>query len=87
MLSALVILGLALAVVGLVLFIALCVAIQREDHRPRLSSRPPSAGTAFTRRVAGLSVRRAVPPATSRTDLRPTLWASRYPPDSGQERR
>ena len=88
MLSALVILGLALAVVGLVLFIALCVAIQREDHRPRLSSRPPSAGTAVTRRVAGLSVRRAAPPATSRrTDLRPALWARRYPPDSGQERR
>ena len=32
MLSALVILGLALAAVGLVLFVALCVAIQREDR-------------------------------------------------------
>ena len=88
MLSALVILGLALAVVGFVLFLALCVAIQREDHRPRLSSQPPIAGTAVTRRVAGLSIRRAAPPATGiRPDLRPALWASRCPRDSGQERR
>jgi hypothetical protein len=88
MLSVLVLLGLALAVVGLVVFIALCVAIQREDHSARLASRPPTAGTAVTRRVAGLSVRRAAPPTTSgRPDLRPALWASRYPPDSGQERR
>jgi hypothetical protein len=88
MLTAFVILGLALAVVGLVVFIAICVAIQREDHSARLSSRPPTAGTAVTRRVAGLSVRRASPPAASgRPDLRPALWASRYPPDSCQERR
>jgi hypothetical protein len=88
MLTALVILGLAPAVVGLVLFMALCVAIQREDRSARLSSRPLTAGTAVTRRVAGLSIRRAAPPATSsRRDLRPTLWASRYPPDSGHERR
>ena len=88
MLSALVILGLALTVVGLVLFIALCVAIQREDRSARLSSRPPTAATAVTRRVAGLSVRRSAPPITgSRRDLRPALWASRYGPNSGHERR
>jgi len=88
MLSALVILGLALTVVGLALFIGLCVAIQREDHSARLSSRPPTAATAVARRVAGLSVRRTVPPASgSQPDLRPALWASRYPPNSGQERR
>jgi hypothetical protein len=88
MFSALVILVLALAVVGLVVFIAICVAIQREDHCPRLSARPPTAGTAVTRRVAGLSVRRAAPSAASgQPDLHPALWASRYPPDSDQERR
>jgi hypothetical protein len=88
MLSALVILGLALTVVGLALFIGLCVAIQREDHSTRLSSRPPTAATAVTRHVAGLSVRRTAPPTTgSQPDLRPALWASRYPPNSDQERR
>lgn len=88
MLSALVILGLALVVVGLVLFIALCAAIQREDRSARLSSRPPSAATAVTRRVAGLNVRRAAPPTSGiRPDCRPALWASRCPPDSGHERR
>jgi hypothetical protein len=88
MLSVLVILGLALAVVGLILFIALCVAIQREDRSARLSSRPPSAGTAVTRRVAGLSVRRPAPPDLgNRPDLRPALWASRCPPNSGHKRR
>lgn len=87
MLSALVILGLALAVVGLVMFIALCVAIRREDRSARLSSRPPSTGTAVTRRVAGLSVRRATPATTSSPpDLRPALWASRCPPNTSQER-
>jgi hypothetical protein len=87
MLSALVILGLALAVIGLVVFIALCVAIQREDRSARLSSRPPTAGTAVTRRVAGLSVRRAARVVTtSPPDLRPALWAGRCPPDSSQER-
>ena len=88
MLSALVILGLALAVVGLVAFIALCVAIQREDHSARLSTRPPTSSAAVTRHIAGLSVRRAAPPTTNRpADLRPALWASRYPPDSGHDRR
>jgi len=86
MLTALVVAGLALAVVGLVLFAALCLAIRREDRSPRLTSRPPTAGTAVTRRIAGLSVRRAVPPArASRPEPRPALWPARCPPDSDHE--
>jgi hypothetical protein len=88
MLTALIILGLGLAVVGLVVFITLCVAIQREDHAARLSSQPPTAGTARTRRIAGLSVRRADPPAQSRQPApRAALWPARYPPDSDHDGR
>jgi hypothetical protein len=82
MLTALVAASLVVAVVGLVLFAGLCVAIQREDHSPRLPSRPPTAGAAFTRRVSGLSVRRAAPPVPRRqSEARAALWPAR-PPDA-----
>jgi len=86
MLTALVVASLALAIVGLVLFVALCVAIQREDHSPRLSSRPPTSGTAVTRRIAGLSVRRATPSAPRQPEPRAALWPAR-PPGSDHEGR
>ena len=88
MLTALVVAGLALIAVVLVVFSALCVAIRREDHSPRLTSRPPTAGTAITRRIAGLSVRRAAAPAPQgQPEPRPALWAAPLPPDSDHERR
>lgn len=87
MFTALFMLGLALAVAGLVLFGALCLTIQREDHSPRLTSQPPTSGTAVTRRIAGLSVRRAVPHAAGgQPEPRAALWPAR-PPGSDPERR
>jgi hypothetical protein len=77
MFAALLVLGLALAVAGVVVFVALCLAIRHEDHSPRLTSRPPTARTAVTRRVAGLSVRRAVPPIER---VQPELDAAPWPP-------
>jgi hypothetical protein len=87
MFAALLVLGLALAVAGLVVFVALCLAIRREDRSPRLTSRPPTPGTALTRRVAGLSVRRATPPmSNTRPAPRAALWPAR-PSRSDPERR
>jgi hypothetical protein len=87
MFTALLVLGLAFAVAGLVLFGALCLAIRREDHSPRLTSQPPTTGTAVTRRVAGLSVRRAIPPTPHNQPApRATLWPAR-PHDSDHEGR
>jgi len=88
MLTALVVVSLALAVAGLVLFVALCLAIRREDRSPRLTSQPPTAGTAVTRRIAGLSVRRATPPAPrGQAEPRAALWPGRCPPGSDHEGR
>ena len=87
MFIALLVLGLAGGVAGLVLFGALCLAIRREDHSPRLTSQPLTTGTAVTRRVSGLSVRRATPPAPgSQPEPRAALWPAR-PPSSDPERR
>jgi hypothetical protein len=88
MLTPLVVLSLALAAVGLLVFAALCIAIRREDRSPRLTSRPPTAGTAITRRIAGLSIRRAAPPSPGgQPQPRAALWAAPCPPDSDHERR
>jgi hypothetical protein len=76
----------ALAVAGLVLFGALCLAIRREDRSPHLTCQAPTAGTALTRRVAGLSVRRA-PPSAPEPEPRADLWAAPCPPGSDQEGR
>jgi hypothetical protein len=87
MFTALLVLGLTLAVAGLVLFGAICLAIRREDHSPRLTSQPPTGGTTITRRVVGLSVRRAAPPAPrSQPEERAALWPAR-PHDSDHEGR
>jgi hypothetical protein len=85
--TALVVLSVVLAVVGLVTFVALCLAIRREDHSPRLTSRPPTAGTAVTRSIAGLCVRRAEAATPTiqpepRTALRPAPWP--YGPNEGR---
>jgi hypothetical protein len=81
------VLGLALVVAGLVLFGALCLAIRREDHSPRLTSQPPTTGTAVTRRVAGLSVRRATPSTPhNQSAPRAALWPAR-PHDSDHQGR
>jgi hypothetical protein len=86
-LTVLLVLGLAFVVAGLVLFGALCLAIRHEDHSPRLTSQPPTTGTAVTRRVAGLSVRRATPPTPGdRAERRAALWPAR-PHDSDHEGR
>jgi hypothetical protein len=87
MFTALLVLGLAGAVAGLVLFGALCLAIRREDHSLRLTSQPPTTGTAISRRIAGLSVRRATPPAPhGQPEPRPTFWPTR-PHNSDHEGR
>jgi hypothetical protein len=41
----------------LVLFAFVCLAIRKEDRAGRLDVRPPTLGTALTRRITGLSVR------------------------------
>jgi hypothetical protein len=88
MLTVLVVAGLVLVVAGLALFVALCLAIRREDRSPRLTSQPPTAGTAMTRRIAGLSVRRAASPArANRSEPRPALWPARYRSESDHEGR
>jgi hypothetical protein len=79
---------LALAAVGLVLFVALCLAIQREDHSARLASRPSTGATAVTRRVSGLCVRRAEPPTPGdRPEPYPALWPAPWPRGSDHEGR
>jgi hypothetical protein len=88
MLTALVVASLVLAAAGLVLFVVLCLAIRREDRSPRLTAQPPTAGTAVTRRIAGLSIRRATPPAQSGlAKPRAALWPTPCPRDSDDEGR
>lgn len=88
MLTALIVAGLVLAVAGLVLFAALCLAIRREDRSPRLTTRPSTAGTAVTRRIAGLNVRRAATAAQSGLPkARATSWPARHSPESDHEGR
>jgi hypothetical protein len=61
------VLALVLAAVLLVLFVMVCVAMRHEDHR-HLDTRPPTAGTALARRVAGLHVRRPTESPNTRAD-------------------
>ena len=58
MLNAILLALLALAAALLALYVALCLAIRKEDRGPRLAARPQSAGAALARRIAGLNVRR-----------------------------
>jgi len=73
MVEVLILAALAFAVVGVLLFAALCLAIHWEDRSPRLSIRPPSACTALTRRIAGLGVRQPAPPHHCHPDPRLAL--------------
>lgn len=82
------ILALVLAVAIVAAFVALCLAIRREDRCPRLTSQAPSAGTAATRRISGLYVRRPDQPApTSRPGPSVVLWPALPPPESDNEGR
>jgi hypothetical protein len=76
---------LLLASALLVLFVALCLAIRREDHSARLASRPTTTGAAFTRRIAGLSVRRSAAQVSAQPD--PRLALSGSAPSERNERR
>jgi hypothetical protein len=86
MLNVLILAIVALAIGLFAAFIALCLAIRREDRSPRLNPQAPSVGTAATRRVAGLCVRRPAPPSEA-TAPSPSvaLWDAPYPPESGPE--
>ncbi len=85
MLNVLVLAIVVLAAVLFVLFIALCLAIRKEDRSPRLASRPPSAAAALARRIAGLSVRRSAAPTSAQPD--PRLALSGSVPSERNERR
>jgi hypothetical protein len=58
MLAAALILVLALAAFGLVVFVALLIGMRNEPTYGELSTRPPSALAALTRRMLGVSVRK-----------------------------
>jgi hypothetical protein len=87
MLTVLLVASLVLAAAGLVLFVGLCLAIRREDHSPCLTAQPPTAGTAVTRRIAGLSVRRAPAAPSGLAKPRAALRPARPWPDSDNEGR
>jgi len=71
----------ALAVALAILFVALCLAIRKEERGPGLTARPPSAGTAIVRRIAGLTVRRPAGPADAQADTRLVQSAAARPDD------
>jgi hypothetical protein len=88
MLDVLILAILALTVVFFVLFVALCLAIRREDRSPRLTPGPPTTVTAVARRVLGLTVRHPAPPTP---DQHPgphlALWGGGHSADPGHEGR
>jgi hypothetical protein len=76
MLAAMLILVLALAAFGLVLFLALLIGMRNEPTYDELSTRAPSPLAALTRRMLGASVRK---PADRRYDDAPDADAPREP--------
>jgi hypothetical protein len=86
--TALIVASLVLAVAGLALFVALCLAIRREDRSPRLTTQPPTARTAVTRRIAGLNVRRDATAAQSgMAKPRAMSWPAPHSSESDHEGR
>lgn len=79
MLAAALILVLALAVVGLVIFVALLVGMRSEPTYDELSPRAPSLLAALARRTLGVSVRKS---ATASVDPPREPWfaAAGYTP-------
>jgi hypothetical protein len=86
MLNALVLIILVLAAVLFVLFVALCLAIRKEDRDPYLTTRPPTIGAAITRRIAGLTVRRPAEPLDIEADAYIALSESIYPAEDHEGR-
>lgn len=71
MLAAALILVLALALVGLVLFVGLLLGMRSEPAHDELGTRAPSRLAALTRRTLGVCVRK---PATAHADARREPW-------------
>lgn len=78
MLNTLVLIILALTAVLFLLFVALCLVIQKEDRNPRLTTQAPTIGAAITRRIAGLTVRRPTEPADIEAEPYVALSQSAY---------
>ena len=77
------VLVLALAIVGLVLFVALLIGTRNEPTHYELSTRAPSQLAALTRRMLGVSVRKPTADRTTdddATDREPWFAGTGYTP-------